>query len=121
MQALDHLPSVDRRLLAVHDRAERVDRLAVQQDVDADEVARLVAQRLVVERGVAPRPRLQLVEEVEDDLGERQLVVDLDALGREVLHLDQLAAARLAQLDDGPRYSLGVMTVASTIGSSTWS
>jgi hypothetical protein len=84
----------------VHDAAERVDRFAVQQHVHADQLARFVAERFVVERGVAPRARLQLVEEVEDDLGERELVVDLGSLGREVAHVDQLSTTRLAQLED---------------------
>jgi hypothetical protein len=38
----------------VHDRAEGVDRLALQQDVDLDQVGRLLAGGLVVQRGVAP-------------------------------------------------------------------
>jgi hypothetical protein len=37
----------------VHDRAERVDRLALEQDVDLDQVGGLLAGALVVERGVA--------------------------------------------------------------------
>ena len=46
-------------LVLVHDRAERVDRLALQQDVDLDQVGRLLAVGLVVERGVAAGARLQ--------------------------------------------------------------
>ena len=69
LQAFDHLLAVGVGLVAVHDRAERVDRLAVQQHVDADEVRLLVAPRLVVEARVPARARLQLVEEVEHDLG----------------------------------------------------
>ena len=46
-----------------------------------------VAGELVVERGVAARARLQLVVEVEDDLGERQPVVEhRRGRRREVLH-----------------------------------
>jgi hypothetical protein len=38
--------------------AERVDRLALQQDVDLDQVGVLLAVGLVVERGVAAGPDL---------------------------------------------------------------
>ena len=47
---------------------------AVQQDVDLDQVGALVAGRLVVEAGVALGAALQLVEEVDDDLGQRDAV-----------------------------------------------
>src|SRR5439155_12147846 len=59
-------------LVAVHDHRQRVDRIAGQEDVELDHVRGLHPDDLVVERGVAPRARLELVEEVEDDLGERQ-------------------------------------------------
>ncbi len=86
----------------MHDRAERVDRLALQQDVDLDQVGLLIAARLVVERGIAGGLRLQLVEEVEHDLAERDRVLDLDAILAQVVHAEQGAAARLAQLHDCP-------------------
>ena len=101
LQPFDHLLAVGVGLVAVHDRAERVDRLAVQQDVDANQVRLLVAPRFVVEARVALRARLQLIEEVEHDLGQRQHVVDLDAFGRDVAHVDHLAAAALARLHHG--------------------
>src|SRR4029453_10575232 len=91
-----------RRLLPVDDARERVDGLPVQEDVDPDQVRRLVPDRIVVERGGPAGLGLQLVEEVEDDLREGELVVDLGALGRQVLHVRQLAAAGLAELENGP-------------------
>src|SRR6266508_1286528 len=48
-QASDHLPSVLRSLLAMYDARERIDGLAVQEDVDPDQLCRLVPDRLVVE------------------------------------------------------------------------
>ena len=63
------------RVVAVDDDAERVDRLAVDEDVQLDEVARAIADLLVVHRGVALGAALELVVEVDDDLGERQLEV----------------------------------------------
>ena len=64
----------------MNDRAERVDAVAVEQDVDLDEVGALLAALLVVQRRVAARAGLELIKKVEDDLGEGQLVVQLHAI-----------------------------------------
>ena len=76
---------------------------AVEQDVDLHQVGAVVAGRLVVEAGVALGAALQLVEEVDDDLGQRHAVHQLDPLGREVLELLHLAAAGLAQVHERAR------------------
>src|SRR5688572_886293 len=88
-------------LVPVDDHRERVHLVAGEQDVELHEVALAHPDQLVVERGVAPRARLQLVEEVEHDLGERQVVVDLHALLGEERHVHVGAAALLAELHDG--------------------
>ena len=100
LELAGHHHAVGVRLVLVHDRGERVDRLALQQDVDLDQVGGLLAGGLVVERGVALGARLQLVEEVEDDLGERQRVAHLDPVLGEVVHAEQGAALGLAELHD---------------------
>ncbi|SII84905.1 Uncharacterised protein [Mycobacteroides abscessus subsp. abscessus] len=82
------------------DRGERVDLIAVEEDVDLDEVGAVHAVVGVVEGGVAFRPGLELVEEVEDDLGQRQAVADLDAVRGQVVHALELAAAVLAEFHD---------------------
>ena len=51
--------------------AERIDGLALEQYVNSHQVGPFVAPVLVIERCVPPGPRFQLVEEVEDDLGQR--------------------------------------------------
>ena len=79
-----HRDAVAVGLVLVDDRAERVDLLALQEDVDADQVGHLLAVGLVVQRGIPAGARLQLVEEVEDDLGERS-VAQLDPLRRQVV------------------------------------
>jgi hypothetical protein len=56
--------------------------------------------------------------EVEDDLSERQLVRDDDAVCRGVLDALLLAAALLAEAMTAPTYSCGTWIVAFTIGSS---
>ena len=89
------------------DHRQRVHRLAGQQDVELDHVRRPQAQEVVVQRGVAAGARLQLVEEVEHDLGQRQVVGDLDALGRQPVHAVVHAPALLAELHDRPHELLG--------------
>src|SRR5665647_842844 len=96
-----HHDAVGVSLVLVHDRAEGIDRLALEKDVHLDQVGGLLAVGLVVERGVSAGLGLQLVEEVEDDLGQRERVAHLDALLGEVVHAAQRAAAGLAQLHHG--------------------
>src|SRR5689334_15645278 len=74
LELLAQRAAVRVRLLAVDDRRQRVDRLAVEQDVELDDVRLLVPVELIVERRVAARDRLQPVVEVEHDLPERQPV-----------------------------------------------
>ena len=73
----------------MHDRRERVDCLALQQDVDLHEIRGLRADLLVIEGGVAPGAGLQGVEEVEDDLAERHRVSQLDPRLGQVVHAAQ--------------------------------
>ena len=98
--------------------AERVERLAVHQDVELHEVVGAVADELVVHRRVAARDALQLVVEVEEHLAERHLVGDDDAVGRRVLDRLLRAAALLAEREHAPTYSAGTWIVSLTIGSS---
>ena len=84
--------------VAMDDQRERVDLLAADEDVDADDVARPEAGEVVVEARVAARARLELVVEVEHDLAERQLVGEVHPLLGEVLHVVELAAALVVQL-----------------------
>src|SRR5687768_4109794 len=86
-QLVGDLPAVFVRLVAVDDHAERVYRVAVDQHVEPYEIALAIPEHLVVERGVAAADRLQSVEEVEDDLGERELPVELHARLVEVRHV----------------------------------
>src|SRR5262245_16118548 len=70
LQLLGDLPAPLVRLVAMNDNAKRVHRLPVEQHVELHELPGAVRQKLVVERGVPARDRLQLVVEIENDLGE---------------------------------------------------
>ncbi|MBG9887033.1 hypothetical protein ABE10_10920, partial [Bacillus toyonensis] len=97
-QPLGHHRAVAVGLVTMHDRAEGVDLLTLEQDVDLDEVGLLGARGLVVERRVPLCLRLQLVEEVEDDLAQWNVVAQFHTLLGEVLHAQERPAARLAEL-----------------------
>ena len=88
------------RVLAVHDQRERVDAVAVDQDVELHEIARAILDELVIERRVAARHRFQPVEEIHHDFVQRQLVGE-HHLAPEVLHVLLRAALLRAQRDHG--------------------
>src|SRR5262249_29256345 len=90
LQPLPPRPPPPPPLAWVDQDPERIDRLAIPQDLHLDEIARPVVGELVIERSIAARYRFQAVVEVEDALVERQVVdqhrgvadigeVDLDA------------------------------------------
>ena len=97
---LGHPAAVDVGLAPMHDGGERVDRNVVDEQVDPDEVGRGVVGRLVVEAGVALGAALELVEEVDDHLGQGDPVDELESLGREVLHARHLGSTALAEVHD---------------------
>ena len=61
------------RLFGMHDKRQRVDHLAVQQNIELDEVGLAVADELVIKRGITLCARFQRIKEVKDNLIERQL------------------------------------------------
>src|SRR5699024_11504014 len=69
--------------------------IAVEQDIDLDQVGRVLTVIGVVEGRISLGPGLELIEEVEDDLGQRQPVADLDAVGGQVVHALDRKSTRL--------------------------
>ena len=92
------VPAVFVRLALVDDHAERVHRVAVDQDFELGERVGTILHELVVERSVPARAALQSIVEVEDDLGARELEVELDPLRIEVVHPAERAAPLVAEL-----------------------
>ena len=66
-----------------------------------DELAPAVIEELVIERSVPLRDALELVVEVEDDLGERKLEEELDSPRDGVAEVRVLAALVEAELHHG--------------------
>ncbi len=77
---------------------ERVHDLAVEHDVQLDQLALLVALQLVVEAGITAGARFQRIEKVVDDLVKRQLIMDIDAVRVDVFHILKYAAPLLAKV-----------------------
>ena len=92
-QSLAHLDAARARLVAVHHRREGVHLFGVEEDVHADDVAHLVARRLVVHGRIAVRDALERVVEVDEDLVQRQHAVQHHAVAVHRLRALQDAAA----------------------------
>ena len=84
----------------MHHRGKGVHHLSLQQDVHLDQVGHLLTGRLVVQRGIALGAGLELIEEVEDDLGQRQRVTHLHPVLGQIVHTVQRAAPLLTQFHD---------------------
>ncbi len=78
--------------VAVDDDGEGVDGLAGDQDVELDHGRFPIVGQMIVEGSVAARNGFEAVVEIEDDLVERQFVVEHDAGGADVLESFLLAA-----------------------------
>ena len=83
------------------DEGQRVHHLAADHDVQLHQLRRLIARKLVVERGVALGAGLERVEKVVDNLVERQLIVQLHPVGVQIFGVLVGAAPLLTQLHDG--------------------
>ena len=77
--------------------------VAGEQDVELHEVARAVVGELVVQARVALGAALELVEEVQDELGERDVEVHLHGLLGEIDHILRDAAVLDGELHDRTR------------------
>ena len=79
------------------DEGERVHGVAVQEDVELDELGGPEVGEVVVEGGVSLRERLQPIVEVDDDLGQGEVEGEVDAPA-DVLDRAVLAARVLGEL-----------------------
>ena len=95
-------------MVRIGERRKRIDRFAVEQDVQLDELRRLVSRAVVVERRIAFRNALELVVEVEDDLRKGHVEVDLHAVLRDEGLVFHHAALVDAEFDDvAQKFGLG--------------
>src|ERR1700691_3068457 len=94
-------------LVAMHDYRKRVNHLAVNPYIQFNQRPGPEDQKLVVQRRVAAAHRVKAVVKIEDDFGQRQLVVQDDALLAEEAQVALEATAILAQLHHGAEILLG--------------
>ena len=84
-------------------RAEGIHAITVEQDIDLHQVSDLLTAFVVIQRGITTSARLQVIEEIEDDLCQGQLIEQLKAILGEVVHSSHGSTAILAQFHDGAR------------------
>ena len=62
-------------VLLMDDGRQRIDRLAIDEDLQFLQFIGTVFEKLIIERGIALGSRFQIVEEIHDDLRERDLII----------------------------------------------
>ena len=100
------MPAATFGLFAMDDHGERIDDLAVHQDIDLHEIALAIAVELVVEAGIAPADGFEPVVEIEHHLVQRQLV-DRHGAATHIGQLDLLTATLGAQLQNRAEIFVG--------------
>ena len=85
-------------IVGMDDHGQGIDRRLGYQHFQLDQVRCAIAVKLIVHRGIAARAALQLVVEIDDHFGQRQVIVHHNAAGRRMLLLDELPAALACQV-----------------------
>ena len=75
----------------MYDETEGVHDVPGDADVEPDQISGLVVLQFVVETRISPAAGLEQIEEVQDDLGQRQVVFQLHPVGGEVLQMNEPA------------------------------
>ncbi len=83
----------------MHDQCQGIDLVAIDQYVQFDQVGRLVAIKMIIQRSIAAAGGLETVEEVQDHFVHRHVVTHLH-LAAEELHVALHATLLDAQGDD---------------------
>ncbi len=102
----------------MNDYRKGIDRVAIEQDVQLDEIGRGVSGEIVVQRPVSPGDRFELVEKVENDLRERNVVGHLHSFpgAAQVFQILLHPAPVLAELEHGAQVLVGHVDVAGEDG-----
>ena len=98
-------------VVAEDDHGQSVHGVAVEQEVQFDEVALAVLLELVIVAGVTAAAALDGVEEIVDDLTQRQRIVQVHADVVQILHVDEDAALVLAQIHQAADVFVGGVEV----------
>ena len=98
---LAHAAAEAHGIVHVSEGRQGVDALAVEEDVELDELALAVVMDVVVEGRIALGDTLELVVEVDNYLAQRHIEYHLHAVAGDVLLLDELAALAQTECHDG--------------------
>ena len=111
-----HLAGTGIGAVGMDDKGEGVHHLAADHDVQLDQLGLLVAGKFIVKGGISFGAGFERIEKVVDNLVERQLVVQLYAVGVQILGILIGAAALLTQLHAGADVG-GGMSIIITLPS----
>ncbi len=90
----------------MHQLRQGVDALTVDEDVELDQVGLAIVEQVVVKGPIPLGDRLELVVEVEDHLGQRDLEDHLQPVAGEILVVRVRAAALEAEFHDRPHVAV---------------
>src|SRR5690606_22552120 len=102
----NHVAATLARVGPVHDHGQGVDPVAIDEQVNLHHIGRPVFHELIIHGSVAARYRLEPVEEIQHDLGQRNFVCQVH-LAAVIAHVDLHAALVVAQRHHGPDVFLG--------------
>lgn len=103
-------------VVAVNDQGQGVDLLGVDQNVELDQIGRLVTIKMIIQRSITAADRLETIEEVENHFVHRQIVAHLN-LRAEEQHVVLYTTFFDAQRNDVAQVLLRHRIFARTMGS----
>ena len=86
----------------MNNQGKSIHRLSGHQDVQPDKTGFLVSAEMVVQRGISPRSRFHPVVKIENDLVQRELVGNENAVPRDVFESLLHSAFFFGQLENRP-------------------
>ena len=84
----------------MHNRRQRIHRVAVQEDIHLHELRLLIIRQFIIQRSITLGRRFQAVKVVKNDFIERNMIGNHDAVGIEIVHVLEHAPLVLRNLHD---------------------
>ena len=106
-ETLNQSFSTGKGSLCVGNEAECVHSLVVDANIQFDQISSPIPHPFIVERGIAPAAALQRIEEIEEDLRQRQLISENHAFRPLVLHVLEASTPVFAQFHAGAHVVIG--------------
>ena len=106
-QLFTHLSAAFHCGSSVHNEGQGIHRLSVYQNIQFYQIAFFIAQNAVVKGCIAAASGFQYIEEVVNDLIQRDVIGQHRSCGIQIFHTDIFPSALLAQLHDRTDVILG--------------